>query len=51
MGHYCFARWCLSSVGVVLSLSVQLPAGGPAAGRAGGRARDTVRRASTVTSR
>jgi len=56
MSQYCFARWSLSSVVVVvcrrrLSSSVTLPAGGPAAGRVGGRVADIAQRASTVTSR
>ena len=61
MGHYCFARWRLSSSS---SVGVSKAAGGragqpqgawavgaPAAERIGGRAADTPRRASTVTSR
>ena len=47
MGQYCFARWRLLSLSVV----VYDAAGGRADKRVGGRASHTARRASTVTSR
>jgi len=47
MGQYCFARWRLSSVVVVVCNM----AGVRAARRVGGRAADTARQASTITSR
>ena len=51
MGQYCFARWRLLSVVVVICNAATRPAAAPATGRVGGRAADTTRRASTVTSR
>jgi len=58
MGEYCFARWRLSSV-VVCNAAGGRADGPPGAwavhrrrvGRVGGLVADTVRRASTVTSR
>jgi len=61
MSQYCFARWRLLSVVVVVFCNPasgrtgrargRSAATGPANGRFGGRAADTARRASTVTSR